>query len=199
MSTPEAADPHLWRVFPWDEDANPGARFSPSFVPATTGRGRFDLPRELSNILYLADSPEHAVGEVIQPWRGRRIGVSHLRRAGFPLALVRVTLAPEVESDLVDLCEPQVLRDEGIAPDITASRHRENTQPLARQVWDTGASGLRWWSSFWGDWHTVVLFTARAGDRTEFGDPIPLTPSDPAVVRAADLMGIGRVEGSSPR
>jgi len=190
VSTPEAAAPVLWRVFPWDEGAAPGTRFSASFVPAPTGRGRFDLPRGLSNTLYVAESPEHAVGEVIQPWRGQRIGAPHFRRAGFPLALTRVTMAPGIEDDLVDLCDPRVLKDEGIAPDLSASRHRENTQPLALQVWDTGAFGLRWWSSFWGDWHTLMLFTARTGDRIEFGDPIPLTPSDPAVVRAADLMGI---------
>ena len=190
MSTPKSTDPDLWRVFPWDERAGPGSRFSPSFVPAPTGRGRFDLPRELSSVLYLADSPEHAVGEIIQPWRGQWIAGSHLSRAGLPLALVQVMMAPEVEASLVDLCEPRVLKDEGITPDRSASRYRENTQPLSRHVWDTGASGLRWWSSFWGDWHTTVLFTARTGDRIEFGDPIPLSPTNPAVERAADLMGI---------
>ena len=190
MSSPEAAGVKRWRVFPWDERAVPGARFSPSFVPIPTGRGRFDLPRELSNILYLAESPEHAVGEAIQPWRGQRIGAPHFSRAGFPLALVQVTTTPEVESDLVDLCDPRRLRVENIAPDLTASRHRELTQPVARKIWDTGASGLRWWSSFWGDWHTIVLFTTRAGGYLEFGDPIPLTPAHPVVMEAADLMGI---------
>jgi len=193
VSTPEARGIKGWRVFPWDERASQGARFSPSFVPAPTGRGRFDLPRELSSTLYLADSPEHAVGEVIQPWRGQRIEAPHLQRAGFPLALVRVTMAPGIESNLVDFCDPRILKDARIAPDLTASRHRENTQPLARQVWATGASGLRWWSSFWGDWHTLVLFTARLGGRIEFGHPVPLTPADPAVVQAAHLMGIGIV------
>jgi hypothetical protein len=194
VSTPEATGLNRWRVFPWDERAAPGSRFSPSFVPAPTGRGRFDLPPVLSNILYLADSPDHAVGETLQPWRGQGIGAPHLRRAGFPLALVQVTTTPGLESDLVDLCDPRVLRARDIAPDQTTSRYREHTQPLARQVWDTGASGLRWWSSFWGDWHTVVLFTARTGGRIDFGDPIPLSPSDPAVVRAAYLMGIRIVE-----
>ena len=190
MSTPKVTGTIRWRVFPWDDRAVPGARFSPSFVPVPTGRGRFDLPRELSNTLYLADSPEHAVGEILQPWRGQRIGVPHLRGAGYPLAIVRVTMAPEVESGLVDLCDSGVLRDGDIAPDRTASRYRENTQPLARQAWDNGAGGLRWWSSFWGDWHTTVLFTARTGNLIEFCEPIILTLADPAVMCAADLMGI---------
>ena len=193
MSTPDRTGRELWRVFPWDERAVAGARFSPSFVPRPSGRGRFDLPRDLSSVLYLADSPEHAVGEVIQPWRGQRIGAPHLYRVGLPLALVRVMLAPGVESELVDLCDPRVLEEGSIAPDQTASRHRETTQSLARQAWDAGASGLRWWSSFWGDWHTTVLFTARTGDRIAFSDPLPLTPADSTVLRAADLLGIGIV------
>ena len=100
MSTPERqvernrlATLQLWRVFPWDTSAKSGARFSPSHVPPPTGRGRFDLPREISRVLYLAESPEHAVAEMIQPWRGQRIGAAHLARAMLPLALVRVSVA----------------------------------------------------------------------------------------------------------
>ena len=190
MSSPEAAGVERWRVFPWDRHAAPGARFSPSYVPSTTGRGRFDLPRALSDVLYLADSPDHAVGETIQPWRGQRIGLPHLSRAGFPLALVKVTLSQKLLSSLFDLCDPQALVAADISPDVTASRHRGNTQPLARQIWMAGASGLRWWSGFWGDWHTTVLFTARTDGHLEFGDPIPLTPAHQGVVGAADLLGI---------
>jgi len=190
VSTPDPSGRELWRVFPWDERAAAGAQFSPSFVPRPSGRGRFDLPRDLSFVLYLADSREHAVGEVIQPWRGQRISAPHLHRAGLPLALVRVTLTLGVESELAELCDPDVGKEENIAPDQTASRHREITQPLARQIWDAGASGLRWWSSFWGDWHTTVLFTARTEGRINFSDPIPLKPGDSAVLRAADLLGI---------
>jgi len=190
VSTPDVAGQDRWRVFPWDERSGAGARFSPSYAPRPPGRGRFDLPRDLSRVLHLAHSPEHAVGEVIQPWRGQRIGAPHLHRAGLPLALVRVTLAPGVESKLLDLCDPHALEEEGIAPDRTASRHRKVTQPLARQAWDAGASGLLWWSSFWGDWHTTVLFTARTEDRIAFSDPMPLTPTDSALRGAADLLGI---------
>jgi hypothetical protein len=155
-----------------------------------TGRGRFDIPRRLSSTLYLAESPEHAVGEVIQPWRGQRIGAPHLERAGLRLALVDVTLPSDVQSRLFDLCDPGMLEAEKIAPDQIASRRRDTTQPLARQIWNTGAAGLRWWSSFWGDWHTTVLFTARTEQRLEFGDPVLLTPDHPAVQEAAGLLGI---------
>ena len=71
-----------WRVFPWHAGAVPGSRFSPSHVPEPTGRGRFDLPRDLSPVLYVAATPDHAVGELLQPWRGHPLEPSHLTRAG---------------------------------------------------------------------------------------------------------------------
>jgi hypothetical protein len=163
-------------------------------VSGPTGRGRFDLPRDFSPCLYLADSAEHAIAEVIQPWRGQEIGPPHLLRAGHPLALVQVRLPETLMSKLMDFCDPKVLADADIFPDQTTSRHREVTQPLSRQVWEGGASGLRWWSAFWGDWHTTVLFTARVGDKVEFGQPAPLTLEEPALARAAGLLGIRVVD-----
>lgn len=180
----------MWRVFPWDPHANAGARFSASFVPDPTGRGRFDLPRSLSPVLYLAESPEHAVAEMLQPWRGRRMEAAHLERAGLPLASVSIDFVPGAAPDLLDLCDPVTLVDLGIAPDVTASRLREHTQPVARAVWERGAAGLRWWSSFWGDWHTAVLFTERIAGGLHFGEPEPLSVTTEAVVRAADLLGM---------
>ncbi len=180
--------PTLWRVFPWDPGASEGARFSAFFIPAPTGRGRFDLPRDLSPVLYLAESPDHAVAELLQPWRGRRLEPHHLERAGRPLAAAGV----EVPSTawLFDLCDPAGLLELAVGPDVTASRLRERTQPIARSVWDRGAAGLRWWSSFWGDWHTVVLFTARLGSGLTFSPPEVLRPDSPPVVRAATLLGM---------
>ncbi|MCY3548233.1 MAG: RES domain-containing protein [Gemmatimonadetes bacterium] len=61
----------FWRVIPWDADVREGSRFSPSWIPPTTGRGRFDLPVACSPVLYLAESPAHAVAEALQPWRNR--------------------------------------------------------------------------------------------------------------------------------
>lgn len=194
MSSPEPTEGVRWRVFPWDEKAAPGTRFSPSYVAGPTGRGRFDLPRDVSGCLYLAESPEHAVGEVIQPWRGREVGAVHLLRGGHPLALVQVGLAETLEAQVMDFCDGGVLFEKGTRPDATASRHREITQPLARVAWEAGASGIRWWSAFWGDWHTTVLFTIRAGDRIEFGPPVLLSLGEPAFREAAELLGI-RVVG----
>lgn len=184
-------DLRLWRAFPWDPRAGRGAPFSPSFVPRATGRGRFDLPLGTSATLYLAESPAHAVGEMIQPWRGRTLGPRHLERVGHAIAIVeaRVT-APE--GAIADLCDPATLGSFGAPPDRVASRQRSVTQPIARRVWDSGQIGLRWWSSFWGDWHTVVLFSDRVTPpvRVDFGTPVPLTLDAPPLVEAARLLGI---------
>ncbi len=177
-------------MFPWDSDATPGERFSPSHVPVPTGRGRFDIPRGLSSVLYAAETPDHAVAEALQPWRGRTLKPFHLLRAGFPLALVEVGVPSASARRLADLCDPTFLSARAVAPDTTASRFRGLTQPMARAAWEAGFHGLRWWSSFWGDWHTVVLFASRVSRGLGFGEPEPLTLDHPAVARAAELLGM---------
>lgn len=193
MSTPDPGPPGVcWRVFPWDAKAPAGTRFSASHVPEPTGRGRFDLPRDLSPVLYLAETPSHAVGEMLQAWRGQRIGAGHLIRAGLPLALVEIRVPSASARKLADLCDPAHLAATDTAPDTTASRSRARTQPVARSAWDAGHHGLRWWSSFGGNWHTVVLFTARLPGKLRFGQPDALTLAHPAVREATDLLGMER-------
>lgn len=180
---------NVWRVFPWDPEAGSGRPFSPSFVPPTTGRGRFDLPVDHSPILYVAESPEHAVAEALVPWRNRPLTIRHLERAGRGLALVRVRVPDDPDLALADLCDPGVLLDLDAGPDRIASRHRWITQPISRAVWDAGHAGLRWWSAFWGDWHGAVLFLARLGG-VRFGEPQPLTLETRAVIDAAEALGM---------
>jgi hypothetical protein len=136
------------------------------------------------------------VAEFLHPWRGREIGGRHLTRAGRPLAAVAIGWSGS-EPDIVDLCDPDVLVRLGVSPDQIASRHRAVTQPIAKRAWAAGAEGLRWWSRFWGDWHTVVLFARRAGGDTRgmglaLGRPQPLGLDSPAVVDATRLLGISR-------
>ena len=180
----------LWRVFPWDTGARPGALFSPSYLPSPTGRGRFDLPHDWSSVLYLTESPDHAAAEAIQAWRGRELRAAHLRRSGLPLALVSIIPRSQPAADIADLCDPAVMLGTHLRPDLIASRDRATTQPIARRVWEAGHSGLRWWSSFWGDWHAVVLFNQRMEGRMDFGDPFVLDLSAPAVTEAASLLGM---------
>ncbi len=180
----------FWRVIPWDPDVNEGSLFSPSYIPPTTGRGRFDLPVACSPVLYVAESPEHAVAEALQPWRNRPLRKPHLLRAGRPLALVGVDLAPDQASDLADLCDPGVLGRLGVSADRVASRDRRRTRPVAASVWDSGHAGLRWWSGFRGDWHGVVLFTARVKRSLRFGRPEVLSAESEALREAAAALGM---------
>ena len=180
----------FWRVFPWDPDVKEGRLFSPSFVPPTTGRGRFDLPMSCSPVLYVAESPEHAIAEAIQPWRNRPLRQPHLVRAGRPLALVAVQIAPEMASALADLCQSDVLDRFGLSADRVVSRHRRRTRAIAASVWDNGHPGLRWWSSFWGDWHGIVLFTARMKESVHFATPEVLSAENPALQEAAAALGM---------
>ena len=180
----------FWRVIPWDPDVNEGSLFSPSHIPAITGRGRFDLPAACSPVLYVAESLEHAIAEAIQPWRSRPLRQPHLARAGRPLALVGVQIAPEASSELADLCQPDVLSRLGLSGDRVASRHRRRTQAIAASVWDSGHAGLRWWSGFRGDWHGIVLFTARMKGSVRFGSPEVLSAEHPALQAAAAALGM---------
>ena len=180
----------FWRVIPWDPDVSEGRLFSPSYIAPTTGRGRFDLPVACSPVLYAAESPEHAVAEAIQPWRNRPLRPPHLLRAGRPLALVGVEMAPEKASELADLCDPGTLGRLGVSADRVVSRHRRRTQSIAASVWDRGHAGLRWWSSFRGDWRGVVLFTVRVERSVRFGRPEVLSAGTPALREAAAALGM---------
>jgi hypothetical protein len=71
-----------------------------------------------------------------------------------------------------------------------ASRSRWTTQPIAAAVWDRGFSGLRWSSSFWGEWHATVVFTSRASNQLSYGTPEPLTLDSPPLLEACRLLGI---------
>lgn len=178
-----------WRVFPWDPAAADGEPFSARFVPAAQGSGRFDLG--FAAVLYLAESAAHAVGEVIQGFRGRPLRAAHLLRFGRPLAVVEIAPPAEVATSLADLTDPAVLARFGIRPDTLASRDVRRTQETARALHAEGFPGFRWWSSLSGDWHTTVLFLDRVPvSRLAVGTPRALGTRDPAVREAALALGI---------
>jgi hypothetical protein len=116
---------------------------------------------------------------------------SHLREYGLPLALVSVGIATATRADLVDFCDPKVLRSLKVGPDRVAARERETTQALASRVAEAGASGLRWWSSFFGEWHGLVLFVDRLPKGAlEFGAPRVVEAGDPALAAALAALGM---------
>ena len=183
----------FWRVFPWDSAAEAGAPFSPEYVvPADRQtKGRFDLGT--SPVLYLAESPEHAVAELLRSFTGRRLSAAQLIGAGHPLALVEVELDPAVSPRLADLTDPAILLRFGIHPDTLASRSRAATQEISKALFEQGLTGFRWWSALHGDWHALLLFQSRiAPAEMHYGVPEPLTLSQPAVLAAAEELRLDR-------
>ncbi len=185
----------LWRCFPWDPGASDGAPFSSRYLVPGQTVGRFDL-HDRPPVRYLAESPEHAIGEALAPFRGTRFHLSYLRQAGQRLAMVEVTLGGSLMTRIPDCTDSQVLTALGVRPDDLAHHHRAVTQAIARRLHERGdetgdPAGLRWWSALTGAWHTVIVFIdrERPGEVT-FGTPRPLEADDPDVLRATSVLGI---------
>jgi hypothetical protein len=184
----------LWRVFPWDPAAVPGAPYSAiSVAPRQKqGGGRFDLP-ELTSVLYLAETPDHGFAEFLQDFRTQILTRAHLKRNGRPLALVSVDVPLETFHSLPDLADPATLRHYDLRPDVLSlpRPHRRTTQAIARRIWDDGQAGLRWWSAFHGEWHTTVLFVERVPlSLLAFASPTAASLRDPAVIAGAEAAGM---------
>lgn len=182
-------DGPLWRAFPWDPGAAEGQRFSAVFVPPSRGVGRFDLPGDTAGVLYLAESPAHAIAEKIQDLRNQQLTRQDLAEGGHPYALSELTMEGITPERIADLCDAEVLHRLGISPDQTSARNRTITQQIALRVRNAGFAGLRWWSVFFGEWHTVVLFKPDSV-RVRFGEPHPLLPGDAHLAEAARALAI---------
>jgi hypothetical protein len=192
----------LWRAFPWDRAAPDGAPFSlRSVAPAhRQNYGRFDQHGSPS-VLYLAQSPAHAVAEVL---RGlKRVPVDGVDRHHVveddlctpwgPRAVVPVWLPGPVADAVPDFARGEVLARFGVRADELCSRDRRVTQDAARRIHahPDGVPGFFWWSALHGDWHVVLLFLDRVGlDALEFGEPEVLTMDHPAVAEAAEVLGL---------
>lgn len=180
----------LWRVFPWEAEAEEGKPFSASYVPGGQGRGRFDLSGSPSGVLYLAEVPEHAVAEMIQPFRNQVLDEADLVVEGRTLARVSADLSAEVRDGVVDLCDPAELVRLRIHPDEIAARTRATTQRIASSLHAAGYTGLRWWPAFFGEWHTVILFRDRLPAPPVYGAPHPLHLGDSVLAGAARRLDI---------
>lgn len=128
----------LWRAFPWDPRAAPGQPFSPDYSPPQPGYNRFDLPRSERGVLYLAGSPDHAVGELVQSYRNQTLEEDDLFIMGKRLALMEVTLESPLDARIADLCDPEVLARMDTGPDEVAARERRTTQKIAEQLFAEG-------------------------------------------------------------
>jgi hypothetical protein len=182
---------HIWRAFPWEPSAAEGAPFAPDHLPAQSGQGRFDLPLSTgASAWYFAESQEHAVAEKLQELRGRVLRDDYLFERGRRLAIA----SAELEDGLLlaDLCDAAELVRRGIGPDRLSYRDRNVTQAISSDLHeDTDLAGFRWWSSFFGEWHTVVLFSDRLADgalRLRTAEHIEL--ASPALSAAAAALAI---------
>jgi hypothetical protein len=184
-----------WRCFPWDPAAPSGAPFSPRYLVPGQTVGRFDL-QDRPPVRYLAESPEHAIGEVLSPFRGTDFRPAYLRQGGRPLALVHAVLTPSLVERIADCTDPAVLSVLGLRPDELAHHDRALTQAIARRLHARGAAtgdpaGLRWWSALTGAWHTIVIFTDRERNgEVRFGTPRLLQATDDELLRALAVLGI---------
>jgi hypothetical protein len=178
----------LHRCFAWNERARPDQPDSPLWFPRVfQGDGRHDNP-DVYGCLYLTDREASGVIEQLARFRGQRLIEPLLVRRGLPLALAAIELSDTAE--LIDLDDPVVLRRRRLRPSVVATRERTITQPQAVAVYrETNAAGLRWWSIFESLWANCTLFD-RAVRRLKLQDVRRLAVDDPAVVEAADYLGL---------
>jgi hypothetical protein len=116
------------------------------------------------------------------PLPGRAGGVGARRAA-------RALSRNDETAELVDLDEPEVLAAHALRPPAIATRRRDITQPQALALYQGGADGIRWWSTFESLWINVTAFH-RAARRLRLRSVQGLTVGDAAVREAADLLGI---------
>ena len=177
-------------MLPLDPEAKPRGPGGPLWFPRPLqGTGRHDNP-ELYGCLYLALEPPSAVAEALRPFSGSgNLSDSMLQRGGRPLSLVRLH-SPDEET-VIDLDEPGVLREERLRPSAVATRRRSVTQEYAARLYERhpDAAGLRWWSTLESSWINVTLFD-RCSRRLRAGKPEELAPDHPAVIEAAELLGL---------
>ena len=72
---------------------------------------------------------------------------------------------------------------------MIATPRRAVTQPQALAIYDSGADGLRWWSTFESSWINVTLFD-RVAARLRVGDVRAVDVHHPVVAEALDALSI---------
>jgi RES domain len=186
----------LYRVFPLVPGALADGPGTPLYVARHhQGEGRHDNP-ERYGALYASRSPESAVAERLQQFRGQELTDRDLVRTdGARVALAAIDDAGL--SPLLDLDDPSTLAPRGLRPSAVATHERPRTQRMALAIHDEGVVGFSWWSVLEASWTNVTLFAERAVPALEpAGEPEPLTTEHPAVIAAAEALAVALV---SPR
>ncbi len=181
----------LYRVFRATSGAGPIERGGPLYVPRDRqGAGRHDEPGRYG-AWYAARTPEAAVAEVLQAFRGRDLVDADLALVGGAHQSLAVVEDAALGA-LVDLDDPGILTEHGWRPSRVASRDRSVTQPMAVRAFDAGALGLSWWSTLDAAWTNVTLFAERtiATGTLAVVATERLSVRHPAVQAAAAHLGI---------
>jgi hypothetical protein len=168
----------LYRAFPLGDGADPEEQGGPLYVPrAFQGAGRHDSPDRFG-VLYASRSPVSVVAEVVRALRLHRIARRDLVFEDRPLALA-------------SLDDPTELASRRLRPSTVATRKREVTQAQAVALYEQGHSAFAWWSTIEASWINVTLFADRAVPHLSMaGEPEPLTLDHPALMEAAEVVGV---------
>jgi hypothetical protein len=140
--------------------------------------------------MYVSRSPESAVAERIQAFRGQTLTDDDLvRRDGSRYALV--ALDDGLLEDVVDLDDPAELVQRELRPSGVATQVRETTQRIAVSMHGEGVVGFAWWSVLESSWSNLTLFAERASARLRVvATPEPLSVGHPVLRAAADVIGV---------
>lgn len=179
----------LYRLFPHEQGAGSEDEWGALHVArAYQGWGRHDNP-DAYGALYLSREPAAAVAERLRRLLGRELTEAGLHPRGRTLSLAAIDDA--ALNPLPDLDDPQELLDRGLRPSVVASRERDRTQPIALAAFEEGRDGISWWSTVESSWTNVTLFAERAIPKILLaGDPEPLSMEHPAVLEAAEALGL---------
>jgi RES domain len=179
----------LYRWFPWTPGAGAHDPGGPLHAPRfDQGGGRHDNPN-LFGAFYVSRVPASPIAELLRDYVSRAAPPQPLFREGSPIRLAEIDDS-EIDN-LVDLDDPRGLLERGLRPSGVATRHRRQTQRIARAIYEEGVAGFEWWSTIEASWINVTLFEDRvAGRLTVVGEPDPLTLDHPAVREAAEAVGV---------
>lgn len=167
--------------------------YHPLFVPTNLqGRGRFDNP-DRSGALYVAHTPQGAVGEVFGDFDFWTKASIERTRSGHPRCLV--TYAIDDAATLLDLDDAAALMALALRPTDVVRRNRDRTLEVALQLWldrkRNGLAGLTWWSYWRPEWKVSMLWSDNVDNTfgaAEVAQVEPLAIDHDAVTLAADVL-----------
>jgi hypothetical protein len=180
----------LYRAFPFLADAGLHEAGGPLYVPRERqGTGRHDQPDQYG-ALYVSRSPESAVAERIQAFRGQSLTDADLGfTSGAKLALA--TFEDATIEDIIDLDDPAELVARGLRPSTVATRDRAVTRAMALRIFAEGVTGFAWWSTLEASWTNVTLFAERAAPQLELARNLELLSIEhPVLTAAAAALGV---------